>query len=155
MRTQRIIGCLLIVVATVMNFAQFYALFTAPQPPPILADFQHDYLVKSSIEQFGFGILAIVIGFLMLRSRARYSLWFALIIAGAGLWQFVIREVWLHYYYMPHKYPHYAERDPTYFSGPLWWELVRLSWHIALPTAFILAVILLLRRTSDNSPETI
>jgi len=116
----------------------------------MLPDFRNDFLNQSSIENFGFAIPAMVIGFVLLRSRARCWLWFALVVAGAGLWLSVIRELWLHYYLLPHKYPHYAAVHPPYFQGDLWWVLVRLSWHITLPAAFVLAVILLLSRAPNE-----
>jgi uncharacterized membrane protein YozB (DUF420 family) len=152
MHTRRILGCLLFAAASLLAFSEIYALFILPEHP-MLPNFRHDYLVNSSIENFGFAIPAIVIGLFMLRSRARYWLWFALIVAGFGSWSFVFRELWLHYYELPHMYPHFAAVHPPYFTGPLWWVLVRLSWHITLPAAFILAVVLLLSRAPDNSPE--
>jgi hypothetical protein len=145
MSIQRILGCLMLATASVLAFSQIYAAFTMPEHP-MLPDFRDDYLIQSSIENFGVAVPAAVIGFFLLRGRARFWLWFALIITGAGLWQFVIHELWLHYFYMPHKYPHFAEAHPPYFQGQLWWVLVRLSWHIMLPASFILAAILLSSR---------
>jgi len=135
-----------------LAFSQIYFVFTAPIDS-MLGSFPHDYLISSSIQNFIVSIPAVIVGFLLLRSRARFWLWFALIIAGVGLWQSVIHELWLHYYWLPHKYPHFAEVHPPYFQGALWWVLVRLSWHIALPVAFILSVVLLLSRAANNSPE--
>jgi uncharacterized membrane protein YozB (DUF420 family) len=152
MHTRRILGCLLLAAASLLAFSQIYTLFTMPEHP-MLPNFRHDYVVSSSIEIFSYAIPAILIGLFMLRSRARYWLWFALIIAGAGLWLFVIRELWLHYYDLPHRYPHFAAVHPPYFTGPLWWLLVRLSWHITLPAAFILAMILILIRAPNKLPE--
>jgi hypothetical protein len=145
MHARRILGCLLLAAASLLAFSQIYALFTLPDHP-MLPDFRDHYLVSSSIKHFGFAIPAMVIGLFLLRGRARYWLWFAFIVAGAGLWLFVIRELWLHYYWLPHRYPHFAEVHPPYFTGPLWWVLVRLSWHIVLPAASILGAILLSRR---------
>lgn len=150
MIVQRILGCLLLAAASFLGFAQIYFIFTVPGHP-MLPDFRNDFLTQSSIENFGFAIPAIAIGFFLLRSRARYWLRFALVVAGAGLWLFVVRELWLHYYFMPHKYPHYAAIHPPYFQGAFWWVLVRLSWHITLPSAFILAVFLLSRGAPNKS----
>jgi hypothetical protein len=148
MSTRRILGCLMLATASVLAFSQIYAVFTMPEHP-MLPDFRHDYLIRSSIENFGFAGPAAVIGFFLLRGNARFWLWFALVVAGAGLWLFVARELWLHYFYMPHKYPGYADSHP-YFIGSLWWTLIRVSWHIMLPAAFVLAIALLLRRAPNN-----
>ena len=153
MSTQRILGCLLLAAASMLAFSQIYAVLTMPEHP-MLPNFRHDYLASSSIENFGFAIPAAVIGFFLIRGRARLWLWFALIVAGAGLWLFVIRELWLHYYELPHQYPHFAEVHPPYFTGPLWWTLVRLSWHITLPAAFILAAVLLCGRANTQLEPT-
>ena len=139
----------MLATASVLAFAQTYFILTMPEHP-MLPGFRYDYLVQSSAENFGFAVPAAVAGFFLLRSRARFWLWFGLIISGAGLWQFVIHELWLHYFYMPHKYPHFAEVHPPYFRGTLWFVLVRLSWHIMLPVAFILAIVLLLKRGPNN-----
>lgn len=149
MHARRILGCLLLAAAGLLASSQVYALFTMPEHP-MLPSFRHDYLVRSSIESFGFAIPAMVIGFFLLRGRAIYWLWLALIVAGGGLWLFVVRELWIYYYEMPRRYPHFAEVH-QYFTGPLWWMVVRLSWHIILPAAFILAAILLLRRALNKS----
>ena len=151
MNARRILGCLLFAVPSLLALSQIYAWVTMREHP-MLPDFRHDYLVSSSIESFGFAIPAMVIGFFLLRGRQRFWLWSALIVAGAGLWLFVVRELWLHYFEMPSKYPGYADSHP-YFTGLLWWTLVRLSWHIMLPAAFILTVILLLRRAPINGAE--
>ncbi len=148
-RARRILGYLLLAVAGLLAISQIYALFTMPEQP-MLPNFRHDYLVSSSIENFGFAMPAMVIGFFLLRSRQRFLLWLALIGAGSGSWLFVIRELWIHYVWMPHKHPGFADNHP-YFTGPLWWILVRLSWHIMLPAIFILATLLLLRNTPDNA----
>jgi hypothetical protein len=152
MRAQRIIGCLLLASAYLVGFSHIYWWFSMP-PHSMLPVLRDHYFIKSSIETFGFAIPAIVIGFYMLRRQAKYRLWFALVVAGAGLWLFVVRVLWLHFYYLPHKYPQYLEDNPYYFSGPLYLDLIRMSWHILLPATFVLSVILLLRRTPDNSPE--
>ena len=150
MNGRRILGCLLLAAASLLAFAQIYFIFTMPGHS-MLPDFRQGFLTQSSIENFGFDIPAVVVGFFLLRSRARFWLLFALLIAGAGLWLFVIRELWLHYYALPYQYPHFAEVHPPYFQGPLWWVLVRLSWHITIPAAFILAAILLLKRAPNKS----
>jgi hypothetical protein len=153
MNTQRFLGCSLLVAGSMLAFSQIYFVLTAPIDP-MLGNFPHDYLISSSIQNFIISIPAMIVGFLLLRSRARFWLWFALIIAGVGLWQSVIQELWLHYYWLPHKYPHLAEVHPPYFQGALWWVLVRLSWHITLPAAFSLAVILLLSRAPKSPDRT-
>ncbi len=149
MNTRNILGCLLVAVAALLSFSQIYFL-ASMQPELAPPGFAHDYAIQSSIENFGFAIPAIVVGFLLLRGRARLWLWFALFIAGVGLWQFVIYELWLHFYELPHQYPHFAQVHPPYFTGPLWLVLVRLLWHIMLPAAFVLAVILLLSRAPNE-----
>ena len=152
MHARRILGCLLLAVASLLAFSQIGALFTMPEHP-MLPNFRHEWLVTSSIENFGFAIPAIVIGFFLLRGRARFWLWFALIVASTGLWLFVIRQLWLHYYEMPRRYPHLAEVHRPYFTGPLWWVLVRVSEHIMLPVSFILACLLAFRREPNNALE--
>ena len=152
MTAQRILGCVLLAAASLLAFAQICFFFTMPGRP-MLPDYRNAFVTQDSIETLGFVIPTIVIGFFLLCSRARCWLWFALIVTGAGLWLFVIRELWLHYYLMPHKYQHYALVNPPYFQGALWWVLVRLSWHITLPAAFVLTVILLLSRAANLSPE--
>jgi hypothetical protein len=151
MHARRILGCLLLAAAGLLAFSQLHWLFTLPgdQTLPHFLDFR-DYRVSSSIETFGFAVPAMVVGFFLLRSVADFWLWGALAVAGGGLWQFVIHELWLHYYELPHKYSHYAEAHP-YFTGPLWWVLVRLAWHIIFPAAFILSVILVSRRAPNKS----
>lgn len=152
MNARRILGCLLLALASLLAFAQIYFMITTPDIPT-LQDFRRNYLIQSSIENFGFAVPAAVIGFSLLRGRARFWLWFALIISGAGLWEFVIHELWLHFYELPHQYPHFAEVHPAYFQGALWWILVRLSWHIMLPASFVLAVVLLLSRAPNTTLE--
>jgi hypothetical protein len=149
MRARRILACLLLVSAGVVAFTQTHFLVAGV----MLGGFPHHYAIQSSIENFGFAIVAATVGFFLLRRRGRFWLLIALIIAGGGLWLFVIHELWLHYYELPHKHPYYAEVHPPYFSGPLWWVLVRLSWHITLPGAFILAIVLLFRRAPNTELE--
>jgi hypothetical protein len=152
MSTRSVLAYLLLATASVLALSQVYALFTMPAHP-MLPDFRSDYLIQSSIENFGFAIPAIAIGVFLLRSRARLWLWFALFIAGIGLWQFVIHELWLHFYELPHLSPHYAQVQQPYFTGPLSWVLIRLSWHITLPASFILAVLLLLSPAPAETPQ--
>jgi hypothetical protein len=153
MNARKILGCLLFAVALLLPLTQIYFLHTLDQNPR-QASFMHAYAVQSSIESFGVAFFAVFIGLFVFGSRARVWLWLALIVSGTGLWLFVIRELWLHYYEVPHRYPQLAAlHQPYIFTGPLWLALIRLSWHIIFPAAFILAATLLLRRAPNTALE--
>lgn len=138
MHIRRILGVLFFAAAALLAFSQTYLFITRPPY------FSLHYAIQLSFESYGFAILALIAGIFMFHGRARFWSWFALVVAGAGLWVFVIREIWLYYFVLPQMQSDYLATH-SYFTGPLWWVLVRLSWHIILPTIFILAAYLLLK----------
>jgi len=143
MTARRILGGLLLALASVLAFAQICLVLSAPGHPTF-SDFLSGYLFEASVENLGVAVPAAVTGFFLLRGGARFWMWTAFTVSGIGLWLFVVRELWLHYYELPHEFPNISGVHGPYFRGPLWWALVRLSWHIMFPISFILAGILCL-----------
>jgi hypothetical protein len=151
MHTRRILGILILAVAALLAFSQ--TLFLLKRPLfNIPWGFSHDYAIQASIKNYGFEIPLGVVGFLLIRGRAKFMLWVALAMVSFGLWLYVVREIWLHYFVLPHMSSGYLATH-SYFTGPLWWVLLRLSWHILFPIIFIMAVFSTFRRSPNQAQE--
>ena len=72
------------------------------------------------------------VGTLVLRSSASAAAWAAFAVAFVALWLIVGRELWLHYFELPRRYPRFAGTHPQYFTGTLWMLTPRFLWHLIL-----------------------
>jgi hypothetical protein len=145
MQIQRILGWLFLVVTFLVGFAQTYGLLTV-DPPPTLREFFHSYAIRSSIECYGFGVAAAIVGLMLLRNRARSWSWVALALAIVGFWLFVGREVWVHYVVLPSMRQNFLATHRYFGNGPVWISVPRLAWHFLLPAAVVLSALLTVRR---------
>ena len=149
MNAPRLLGWLLIAFAALLAYSQTVAL------PHFLGvevdgfDFPRRYAIESSIESYGLALVALCVGIGALRSSARAVAWAALAFGLVALWLMVGRELWLHYFEMPRKYPGYADTHP-YFSGTFWMFTPRFLWHLILPGTAVLSAIYVFRSTHKS-----
>jgi len=147
MNARRLLGWLLIAFAALLAYSQTVAL------PHLLGvevegfDFPQRYAVESSIESYGLALVALSVGILILRSRASAVAWAALVFVLLALWLMVGRELWLHYYELPHKYSHYRDVHPPYFTGTFWMFTPRFLWHLILPVSAVLSALYVFKST--------
>jgi hypothetical protein len=135
---KRLLAILILVVAVLVGFAQTYSLLST-DPSPSLQGFARSFAIRSSIECYGFAVVAAVVGFLVLRGRSRFWLWAAFAVAITGLWLFIGREVWVHYIELPRLRRDFLATHPYFASAPVWAFVPRLAWHILLPVAVVAA----------------
>jgi hypothetical protein len=148
---KRLLGLLILVVAVLVGFAQTYHLLSI-DPPPSLQDFARHFAMRSSIECYGFAVVAAVVGFFVLRGRSRFWLWAALAVTITGLWLFIGREVWAHYVELPRLRRDFLATHPYFASAPVWAFVPRLAWHILLPVAVVVAGMLCLSTRWSELP---
>jgi hypothetical protein len=146
MRARHVLGFLFLAVAALFAFSQTYLFFTLPP------EFTRLYAVRLSLLSYGFALPAAIVGYFLIRGQARFWIWLALAIAVVGLWQFVVREIWLYYVVLPQTNSDFLTTH-SYFTGPLWWSLVRLSWHAMLPVMVVMAAVLTFKSAPDKLPQ--
>lgn len=149
MNARRLLGWLLIAFAALLAYSQSIALSHLLGVELDEFGFPQRYAVESSIESYGLAFLALSAGILVLRSSARAAAWAALTTALVALWFMVGREVWLHYFEMPRKYPGYTDSHP-YFTGTFWMFTPRFLWHLILPVVAALAAVYACSRTPKS-----
>jgi hypothetical protein len=115
-------------------------------------DFPRRYAIESSIQNYGLALVVLVVGIVLLRSSAHAVAWAAFAVVLVALWLMVGQDLWLHYYELPRKYPHFANADPPYFTGTLWTATPRFLWHLILPVTAVLSALHAFggRRKSDR-----
>lgn len=97
-----------------------------------------DLLFNSLIPNFGLALAGGAAGFALLRYKGRPCLWFALFVAGLGLFKFFLWRLLL-----TGRLP----RMDIMFGGPPWVVLMDLATRVLLPVMFVLSAILLFERT--------
>jgi len=150
MNARCILGWLLLVFAVLLVWSQTVAVFHFMDHQIEGFDFPKRYAIESSIEYYGLAVVVLVIGILVLRSSARAVAWAALAVALLALWLMVGRELWLHYYELPHRYSHFREVHPPYFTGTFWMFTPRFLWHLILPVTALLSALYVFERTRKS-----
>jgi hypothetical protein len=141
MNARLILGWLLIAVASLLAYSQTVALRHFMGFEVDNFDFPSRYAIESSIENYGLALVVLVVGIFLLRSSAHAVAWAAFAVVLVALWLMVGRELWLHYYELPRKYPHFADAHPPYFTGTLWTATPRFLWHLILPVTAVLSAL--------------
>jgi len=139
MNARRILGWSLLAFAALLVWSQTVAVFHFMDHQVEGFDFPKRYAIESSVQYYGFAVVVLVTGILVLRSSSRGVAYGALAVAFLALWLMVGRELWLHYIELPRKYPRFANARPPYFTGTLWMFTPRFLWHLILPVAAVLA----------------
>lgn len=139
--TRRTLGWLLLVFAALLIWSQTVAVFHFLDHKGEGFAFPRRYAIESSMENYGLAFVVLFVGILVLRSSGTPAAWASLVVAFVALWLMVGRELWLHYFELPRKYPHFANAHPAYFTGAFWMLKPRFLWHLILPVVAILSAL--------------
>ena len=142
----RIVGCCLIFSSILIAASQAYFLFNLA-PHPMLPDFSAAYAWKSSLQNFGFAIVALMIGGTMTYSSSRYAGYVGLLVSILGCWIYVGSELWSHFFVLPKISADYLSTH-SYFdfdSAPS--LLLRILLHLLFPLAFGLSCVIVSKRS--------
>lgn len=150
MNARRILGGLLIAFSALLVWSQTVAVFHFMDHQIEGFDFPRRYAIESSIQNYGLALVVLVVGIFALRSAARAAAWAALVVALVALWLMVGRELWLHYYELPHSYAHFREIHPPYFTGTFWMFTPRFLWHLILPVTVVLSALYVFKSTHKS-----
>jgi hypothetical protein len=148
MNLRKILACVLIILAATTFLSQTYFILKN------FSEIKNNYILHSSIEVYFFSVSLLILGCLISSKKNNVYVVISLAITLFGLWLFLGRELYIHYIEMPKKIPNYLKMRNYWKVDPIIYFAPKLIWHILLPLATVLQLIVILRdKSSTKNPR--